>query len=305
MSWQELPRTIHDAAEELLHGRIVEATSQERGFSPGSADRVRSLSGHRAFVKAVSRERNDFTYDLHRREIAVLQTLPDSVSAPRLIGSFEDTEWVALFLEDVEGSHPGPVSSESDVSAVLSALASLPAIRDTQGAARYPDARSELAPAFEGWANIRRESQVGALPVWAQSHIDELEALAGHGARAIDGDQLLHMDFRIDNVLLDATGAAWIVDWPWASVGAGWFDGLTFLLDARLNGSSVDMDAVLATHSFFADATAHDIDAVLSGMAAFFFDSARRPTPPNMPTLRSFQLVQGEAALDWLRQRLD
>ncbi|HEV7566721.1 MAG TPA: hypothetical protein VGO31_12260 [Microbacteriaceae bacterium] len=175
MSWQELPRTVHHAAEELLQGQIIEATSQASGFSPGSADRVRSMSGHRAFVKAVSRERNAFTYDLHRREIAVLQTLPDSVSAPRLIGSFEDTEWVAMFLEDVEGSHPGPATTESDVSAVLSALASLPAMPDTQGAARYPDARSEVAPAFEGWANIRRESQVGALPVWAQSHIDELD----------------------------------------------------------------------------------------------------------------------------------
>jgi aminoglycoside phosphotransferase (APT) family kinase protein len=304
MSWQELPRTVHHAVGELLQGQIIEATSQASGYSPGSADRVRSESGHRAFVKAVSRKRNAFTYDLHRREIAVLQTLPDSVSAPRLIGTFEDADWVALVLEDVEGSHPGPAPTESDVSAVLSALASLPAIRDAQGTARYPAARAELAPAFEGWTNIRRESQMEALPPWARSHIDELEALAGDGAGVLDGDQLLHMDLRIDNVLIDASGEARIVDWPWASVGAGWFDGLTFLLDARLNGSSVDMDAVLATHSFFADATAHDIDAVLSGMAAYFFDWARRPAPPNMPTLRSFQRVQGEAALDWLSQRL-
>ncbi|MCX5066569.1 hypothetical protein OOJ91_11845 [Micromonospora lupini] len=41
-----------------------------------------------------------------------------------------------------------------------------------------------------------------------------------------------------------------------------------------------------------------------SGLAGFFADSARRPPPPGIPTVRAFQQAQADAPLPWLAQRL-
>jgi len=304
MSWQELPVSIHRAVEDVIDGPVVEATSQANGYSPGSADRVRSANGNRAFVKAVSLERNVDTYDLHRRELTVMRMLPGSVSAPRLLGAFEDRDWVALIIEDIDGAHPNETPTESDIAAALSALEAMPVIRGYDAWAGLPDARTELGQAFTGWSNIRDDGQTETLPSSARQHLDELEQLAEGAAMAVDGDYLVHLDLRSDNILFDATGRAWLIDWPWACVGARWLDALTFLLDARMHGSDIDAEKIFATDTLFADATDHDINAALSGLTAYFFDAARQPAPTNMPTLRAFQHAEGLAGLAWLGQRL-
>lgn len=303
MTWQQLPASIHRAVEEILEGPVVEATSQANGYSPGSADRVRSEDGNRAFVKAVSVERNADTYDLHRRELAVLRMLPATVSAPRLLGAFEDSEWVALIIEDVDGTHPSQAPTEAEISAVLSALEAMPAIRGRPEWAGLPEVRAELAPAFNGWGRIRHDRQAETLPASARERLDELEELAERAAGAVEGDHLVHLDLRSDNILLDSTGRIRLIDWPWAGVGSRWLDALTFLLDARMRGSDCDADKTIAAHPLFTDATDREIDAVLSGLASYFFDAARRPAPANIPTLRAFQYDEGLAALAWLRQR--
>ncbi|TFD87675.1 hypothetical protein [Cryobacterium serini] len=83
-----------------------------------------------------------------------------------------------------------------------------------------------------------------------------------------------------------------------------WLDALTFLLDARLRGSDADADEIIATHPLFAEADDLAINAVLSGLTAYFLDAAQKPAPANMPTLRAFQLSEGLAGLSWLGERL-
>jgi hypothetical protein len=108
----------------------------------------------------------------------------------------------------------------------------------------------------------------------------------------------------MDNVLLDASGSAWLIDWPWAGIGVRWLDALTILLDARLHSSDIDAEAIISTHPLFADASDDDTNAVLSGLISYFLDAAQRPAPANMPTLRAFQHAEGMAGLSWLGQRL-
>ncbi|WP_143034052.1 hypothetical protein [Paramicrobacterium humi] len=61
---------------------------------------------------------------------------------------------------------------------------------------------------------------------------------------------------------------------------------------------------MVASHSVFRGALPRQIDAALAGLAGGFFDAARLPAPPNMPTIREFQFDEGIAALGWLRERL-
>ena len=82
-----------------------------------------------------------------------------------------------------------------------------------------------------------------------------------------------------------------------------WLDGVLYLLDARFRGERVDAEELLRTHPLFEGVSAADVDSVLASITGRFFDKARLPAQPNMPTLREFQLQQGLAGMEWLRER--
>lgn len=76
-----------------------------------------------------------------------------------------------------------------------------------------------------------------------------IDAAVG-ASEAVTGEHLVHLDCRADNILIDGSGSAWLIDWPWASVGARWFDGVTYLLDVVMRGELVDVDEYLS-HQLF------------------------------------------------------
>ena len=299
-AWTELPGELVATVEGLLGGAVVAATSQTEGFSPGSADRVVTQQGRRAFVKAVHRERNSGTYELHRREIDVMRLLPDGVRAPTLLGSFVTDDWAALILDDVEGHHPGATTDASDVPAVLDAFASFPRL-GSEARAGLPSASEEFVAERDSWAALDADGvEVSA---WAQRVRPRLRAAGERVTEVVGGEFLQHLDGRADNVLIDRAGGAWVIDWPWAGYGARWVDGLLYLLDARFRGEPVDAERLLRTHPLFAGVAAADVDSVLAGVSGRFLDKARLPAPPNMPTVREFQRQQGVAGLAWLQAR--
>jgi len=301
--WDDLPVELREAVAGVLGSPVVTAVSQVAGFSPGSADRVVAADGRRAFVKTADRRRSPDTADLHRRELAVAEALPASVRAPALLGSWVTDDWVALVLDDVEGRHPGEARDGSDVEAVLDAFATLPVARGSISVEGLPEAADELGGEAAGWDRLEADGALDALPDEVRRDLPELRAAAARAAEAAAGDHLLHLDGRADNVLVDAGGAAWLVDWPWAAVGARWIDGALYLLDVLVRGERVDVEAVLRSHPLLADVPADDVDAVLAAVAGSFFDKARRPAPEGMPTLRAFQHHEGVAAAGWWADR--
>ncbi|WXF90856.1 phosphotransferase [Curtobacterium flaccumfaciens pv. flaccumfaciens] len=142
-TWTDVPTTLRQQVEGVLGSPVVTAESQASGWSPGSADRVSTAAGRRAFVKTVSRSRNEAALELHRREAAVMAQLPTTVQAPRLLDALHATvdgdDWVALVLDDVAGQHPGRHLDGSDTTAVLDALHTLPPA--TGGLATLPPHR--------------------------------------------------------------------------------------------------------------------------------------------------------------------
>ena len=299
MSWAQLPAHVRSAVETLLGGPVVQAVSQPGGFSPGTADRVRTGAGRKAFVKAVSAAQNPDSPALHRREFEITAAMPANAPAPDVVGSFDDGEWIALVLEDVEGQVPVLPWTRPDVDAVLAAAASLARMLTPSPVADLRRAEDELAEAFRGWHEIR-DSPPADLDPWAREHLDLLCELAEAGSHSLEGATLCHTDMRADNVLLRPDGSVVFVDWPWASLGPPWLDTLMLLFNIRLYGGH-DVEMLLRKHC---DASSADVDGVLAGISGFCTDAARRPDPPGLPALRAFQRAQAVVGVEWLRTRL-
>lgn len=293
MQWSSLPSNVRQWVEQALGGQVVRAATQKNGFSSGSADRIQTANGRRAFVKAVSRARNAGTFILHRREASDLQILPPQIRVPQFLGAFDDDEWVALLLAEVDGEHPGGQRG-ADIPAVLDALAALPVASGRLST--LPRLRDELADDFDGWARLVADGADSTLPPPALKLRNRMIDASAGALDAVDGNYLVHLDCRADNVLLDRSGAAWILDWPWAAVGASWFDGLTYLLDVVMRAEPVDVDGYLG-HPVFDGMAPADADAVLAALVGNWYDKARQPAPLDMPTIRAFQKAEADAAV--------
>lgn len=300
IGWRDLPPKIRSAIEEILGSPVVEAVSQPGGFSPGTADRVRTVAGTRAFVKAVSVVQNPHSVELHRREAAITARLPAQAAAPALLGSYDDGEWVALVLEDVPGRHPHTPWVADELAAILASLRDLATRLTPSPVPDVPLAAEVLRHDFGGWGRIAANPPNDLSP-WAAEHLDQLCALADRARTVVHGDTLVHLDVRADNILVRPDGGVTLVDWPWACAGAPWLDTLMLMINVRLFGGH-PTDQLLAAHTPGADP--RDLTAVLAAMAGFYLDAARRPDPPGLPTLREFQRAQGTAALAWVRERL-
>ncbi len=303
IGWAELPSHVRAGVELLLGSPVVEATGQQGGFSPGTADRVLTAAGRRAFVKAVSPHLNEHSPGIHRKEAAVAAALPAGLPAPTLIGTYDDGEWVALVLSDVEGRHPHVPWLAVEVHLVLDALATIAGTPLPPELASLPTLEEGLADQFHGWTRIRLDTPDDLDP-WVLRNLGTLERLAERGLKDVAGGSLAHTDVRADNIIITATHGAVLVDWPWAAIGASWVDALTVLINVRVFDASFDADAMLASHDVFTSASADRVNGFLSGLAAYFIDAARQPPPPGLPTLRAFQQQQGEAVIHWLRERL-
>jgi hypothetical protein len=303
ISWNDLPGQVRAGVERILGAPVTDFTGQQGGFSPGSADRVVTATGRRAFVKAVGPALNEASPGIHRREAAVTAVLPEGIPAASLLGAFDDGEWIALVLTDVEGRHPHLPWQPAELVLVLDALLELTRTPAAPALGHLPGLAGEVRDEFAGWERVRADPPEDA-DGWVLDNLGVLERLAARGVEDLRGDCLVHTDLRADNILITPARTAVLVDWPWACIGVGWLDALTILINARVFDPSFDVEEILLTHPVFAGAAPESIDGVLSGFAAYFIDAARRPAPPGLPTLRAFQRRQGDAVLGWLRQRL-
>jgi aminoglycoside phosphotransferase (APT) family kinase protein len=290
---------VRAAFERRLGARVVEAVTQPSGFSPGLAARLRLEDGRRVFLKAVSEEANPDTPDIHRREARILAALPATAPIARLLWSYDEMGWVALCLEDVDGRHPDEPWTEHDLDLVIACVEKM-----SRDLTPSPIRVDDTVPAFfrqtiNGW-RIALERGERRLDAWALRNLDRLAELENRAPGAVEGDALVHCDIRADNLLISGD-RLYVLDWPWARIGAAWVDLVAMAPSVTMQGGPPPEQFLrrLDLHGV----TGAAIDAVVASLAGYFVVRALEPPPPGIPTVRAFQAAQGRVAIAWLRER--
>lgn len=292
-----MPQAILEWAEDLLGDEIIEAVSQPGGFSPGTADIVRTVGDKRAFIKAAGIELNELTPDIHRNEARISAALPPSTALPQMIASYDDGDWVALAFDVIDGEPPALPWTRADIHAALDACLVLRAIEAPPGLRPFGEA---VGGYRLSWRRLLDSPE--PLPVDLEPDaIATLTALAGRDP-GVEGDSLLHVDLRADNVLLRSDGSAVIVDWPWAATGAPWIDPLCLLFNVLLFDSGYPVEEELR-HPAFDGAMPEAIDSLLAILCGFFLGQSVLPAQKGVESVRAFQRDQALAILGWLRSR--
>ncbi len=186
-TWQQLPEATR-AAVEAVAGRVLRAEPVDAGFSSHLATVIDTVAG-RTFVKGIPVD--DREVWTQRREAALGPHVRPL--GPALRWQIAADGWDLLGFDYIAGDF-ADYRIDADLAATAVAMASL--------------ARLRCPPEIELNDAVRR---------WGR--------YAAPGEQDMfSGTSLLHTDWNYSNVIITDTGAAQLVDWPWATRGAAWID---------------------------------------------------------------------------------
>ncbi len=295
LPYSDVPRMIRTWVEQTLGSPVVATAEQVGGMSPGCATRLTCADGTRAFVKAVGVSLNPDTPGLFRREVGVLEHLGEHELWARLLASYDDGDWVALLIEDVEGRHPD-FADDAELDAVLAGTDRLSEVlqaRAVPPSVDLVDVGSVLAKWAETLERLSEAPQAAPLPPWLRSDPHGwARVLREHAGRPMP--HLSHWDIRVDNLLRRPSGEIVFVDWGTTARGPGWVDPLL----ARLE--RVDepwFDASVASSPALVEAGDEVITAFLAGFGAHLAVRSVVAVDVNLPTLNEFRIRESRRML--------
>jgi hypothetical protein len=216
----------------------------------------------------------------------------------------DDTEWVALLFDNIDGINPATPWQENDLHRVMEALSQLTDVLTPSPIASglIPSSSDYFANRIHGWREIaKRPTYVEQLDDWSKRHLDALCELETKAPEAVAGNTLVHFDIRADNTVM-TDDAVWFVDWPHASIGAEWLDVILFAPSVAMQGGLLPED-LMRLHPACQKADPDAITAAVVSFAGMLSHRAMQPPPPGLPTLREFQAAQGEVTRQWVAQR--
>ena len=194
----------------------------------------------------------------HRRVItqareAAMAPLVSDIS-PALLWHFDEAGWNVLGYEYAPGRHADYTPGSPDLDRLVQLMDALSEIK-------VPDDPGPFKRAEDRW----------------KPYLDDPES-----ASVFAGPVLAHSDWTPDNVLVSAH-RAWLIDWAWPTLGAGWTDPACWVLRLMASGGH----------------TAPEAERQASRLPAF-----RRRPGPHRPVRRSQRPAMGRGrAVE--HQRLD
>ena len=301
LPYDAVPAAVRAWVERTLGSPVVEVAEQVGGMSPGCATRLTCADGNRAFVKAVGASLNPDTPGLFRREIGVLEHLGAHELWARLLASYDDGDWVALLIEDVEGRHPDFVDA-AELRAVLDGTDRLSEVLQRREVPASVDL-VDVGFVFTKWADtLDALAEVPAavpVPTWLRTDpYGWADVLRDHAARPMP--HVAHWDIRVDNLLRRPGGEIVFVDWGMAARGPAWADPLL----ARLE--RVDepwFDASITPSPALVEAGEDAITAFLAGFGAHLAVRSVVAVDVNLPTLNEFRIRESRRMLEAVSRR--
>ena len=242
--------------------------------------------GSTAFVKAATEL---VTAEFIRDEQRVLAALSGPF-VPEVL-AMDDDEPPVIVLEDLRAAHWPPPWDDAKIEAVRQTLA---AVAATPPPDVLPPVGVHRDRLVTGWAEI--EADAGpflALGVCSREWLARsLPTLREASETApIDGDAMLHLDVRSDNLCIAERGAV-LVDWNHACTGNPDLDVAAWLPSLRLEGGP-EPEEILPGAA-----------ALAALLAGFFGARAGQPAPWTAPQVRPFQLAQLRVSLPWAAREL-
>lgn len=295
LTWKFLPTPVRSLVEERLGSPVVDATSQDAGFTPGFASVLTGADGNRLFVKAASVAAQKQFAEAYLEEARKLRLLGDRIPAPRLLWVHEPAtpaDWVVLGFEAVDGRAPRRPWRPDELGRTLDLAEEIAeTTREVPDALRLRPLHEDLPALLTGWADVPAE--------WP--HRDEAAELAAAYPQLPDADRFVHSDLRDDNVLLCRDGGALACDWNWPALGPDWIDLVTVLASAH--GDGLEVEDELASRALTRDVPAEHVDAWLAALCGFMLSARQRPPLPTSPYLRVHASWWAEALWSWLAAR--
>jgi hypothetical protein len=243
--------------------------------------------GSTAFVKAGAEE---ITSEFLREELRFYLAV-QAPFMPRLLG-YDDGDPPLLVLEDLSAARWPPPWDDAAIEQVRAALAE---VWSTPRPAWVPPIAEEREWLLGGWAAI--EDDPGpflSLGLCSAEWLDEALPVLRRAAESapIEGDSLLHLDVRSDNLCLTDRGAV-LVDWNLVHIGNPDLDLAAWAPSLHLESGPAP------------EVTLPGAPGLAAALAGFFSARAGLPAPPTAPEVRGFQLAQARIALPWACRELD
>lgn len=269
----------------LLKDEVMRSQPVRRGYTPAARFRVELGSGRSAFVKLAT---TAGTARALRLEAQVYAGLREPF-LPAVLAWEDHAELPLLILEDLSAAFWPPPWTPRLVEEVRSTLAAVHACRGS-----FPRSLELHGALGEDWQTVARDPHAFlslglASAAWLE------RALPGllEASREVhdEGEELLHLDVRSDNLCRAARGVV-LIDWNNACIGNGAVDTGFWLPSLHAEGGPPP-ESILPGRP--------DIAACVSG---YFAARAGLPALPNAPRVRAVQLQQLRPALKWAAREL-
>lgn len=322
--FEALPPALLADIETVIGSKIIKSRMAWGGFSPAFSVCVETNNGGSFFIKGTHPEQTAHGAKMLEQEISLYKNVTALCDiAPAFHGTVAlggEDDWYLGIWEAIPGAHIIRDWDESRFDAVIMRLKQLydhdlskgdrsfiadmtetNFIKDIvsgemswQKFADNPDRQTNFANMFvdpdagRNWLLQNSEALIGLSATPARDH---------HHA-------LLHFDMRADNIVFDATGRAWIIDWPNGCYGPIGYDVIALCCNMM---ADCGLPAWACLQHFESTTGFHlpqrDIDIILAQTSGYYALQAYRPVPEKLPRLRWLQKSLLFAALGWLEQR--
>lgn len=310
-TFASLPKRVREACAAAAGARVVTAAPPVgSGFTGAYAGLLTLADGRRVFAKVAGPSLPHVVRGL-AAEQRILPLLSPLRCPSRLAGGGttegEDGPWRVLLVEEIVGRQPGLPWTVADADAAARACVEVASLGGAE-AATVTTTRlatdlgaDQEALAFLDELAAGRRPWPRELPPPSLRDLATTAELAGRAERALDGDRLVHGDVRPDNLLVEPTGSARLVDWNHATLGAPWVDLVGLLPLMAHHGVDVRRYAGLPVLAGVSD---DDVDAFLAVLVGFMLCHVDAPPPPGCTAaLRTHQLLVAGATMALLTER--